>query len=206
MLRINELRLPLDHAEDALRAAIVARLAIADGDLTAYTVFRRGYDARKKTAIVLSYTIDCEVADEAAVLLQHEGDSQIRTTPDTRYRFVGQVPAGFFDGDRPRPVVVGFGPCGIFAALLLAQMGFKPIVLERGKEVRQRTKDTWGLWRKSVLNPESNVQRVTPRFGFRVCAQVGASRNDGRRNRPALSPAPPPASPYTPHTATGSPP
>jgi uncharacterized FAD-dependent dehydrogenase len=158
MLRINELRLPLDHADDALRAAIVARLAIADADLTGFTVFRRGYDARKKSAIVLSYTVDCEVSDEAAVLLQHEGDPQVRTSPDTRYRFVGQSPAHFFDGGRPRPVVVGFGPCGLFAALVLAQMGLRPIVLERGKEVRQRTKDTWGLWRQGVLNPDSNVQ------------------------------------------------
>jgi len=158
MLRITELRLPLDHAEDALRAAIVARLAVADADLKAFTVFRRGYDARKKTAIVLSYTIDCELADETAVLLQHEGDPQIRTTPDTRYKFVGHAAAGHFEGDRPRPVVVGFGPCGLFVALVLAQMGLRPIVLERGKEVRQRTKDTWGLWRQGVLNPDSNVQ------------------------------------------------
>jgi len=158
MLRITELRLPLDHAEDALRPAIVARLGIADTDLKGFTVFRRAYDARKKSAIVLIYTIDCDLADEASVLLQHEGDPQVRNTPDTGYKFAGHAPEGFFGGDRPRPVVVGFGPCGIFAALILAQMGLRPIVLERGKEVRQRTKDTWGLWRQGVLNPESNVQ------------------------------------------------
>ena len=158
MLRITELRLPLGHAEDALRPAIVERLGIADADLEGFTVFRRAYDARKKSAIVLIYTIDCDLADEAAVLLQHEGDPQVRTTPDTDYKFVGHAPDGLYAGDRPRPVVVGFGPCGLFAALILAQMGLRPIVLERGKEVRQRTKDTWGLWRQGVLNPESNVQ------------------------------------------------
>jgi uncharacterized FAD-dependent dehydrogenase len=158
MLRITELRLPLDHAEDALRPAIVERLGIADADLEGFTVFRRAYDARKKSAIVLIYTIDCDLADEAAVLLQHEGDPQVRTTPDTDYKFVGHAPDGLYAGDRPRPVVVGFGPCGLFAALILAQMGLRPIVLERGKEVRQRTKDTWGLWRQGVLDPESNVQ------------------------------------------------
>jgi uncharacterized FAD-dependent dehydrogenase len=158
MLRITELRLPLDHAEDALRPAIVERLGIADADLEGFTVFRRAYDARKKSAIVLIYTIDCDLADEASVMLQHEGDPQVRATPDTAYKFVGHAPEGFFAGDRPRPVVVGFGPCGIFAALILAQMGLRPVVLERGKEVRQRTKDTWGLWRQGVLNPESNVQ------------------------------------------------
>ncbi|ARN23225.1 NAD(P)/FAD-dependent oxidoreductase [Piscinibacter gummiphilus] len=158
MLRITELRLPLDHAEDALRPAIVERLGIADTDLKGFTVFRRAYDARKKSAIVLIYTIDCDLADEASVMLQHEGDPQVRATPDTAYKFVGHAPEGFFAGGQPRPVVVGFGPCGIFAALILAQMGLRPIVLERGKEVRQRTKDTWGLWRQGVLNPESNVQ------------------------------------------------
>ena len=158
MLRITELRLPLDHPEDALRPAIVERLGIADADLHGFSVFKRSYDARKKSAIVLIYTIDCTLADEAAVMLQHEGDVHIRTAPDTTYRFLGHAPAGFFTADRPRPVVVGFGPCGLFAALVLAQMGLRPLVLERGKEVRERTKDTWGLWRRGELHPESNVQ------------------------------------------------
>lgn len=158
MLRITELRLPLDHAEDALRPAVVRRLGIADAELVSVTVFRRGYDARKKSAIILTYTIDCELRDEAAVLAAHPGDSHIRPAPDMAYRFVGHAPVDFHAAERPRPVVVGFGPCGILAALVLAQMGLRPIVLERGKEVRQRTQDTWGLWRKSVLNPESNVQ------------------------------------------------
>lgn len=158
MLRITELRLPLDHPEDALRPAVVRRLGVADADLLAFTVFRRAYDARKKSAILLIYTIDCEVRDEAAVLAAHPADPHLKPAPDTRYRFVGHAPADFHAPERPRPLVVGFGPCGIFAALLLAQMGLRPIVLERGKEVRQRTKDTWGLWRQGVLNPDSNVQ------------------------------------------------
>jgi uncharacterized FAD-dependent dehydrogenase len=158
MLRITELRLPLDHAEDALRPAVVRRLGIADDDLVSFTVFRRAYDARKKSAILLIYTVDCEVRDPAAVLAAHPGDQHLKPAPDTRYRFVGHAPGDFFAQERPRPLVVGFGPCGIFAALLLAQMGLRPIVLERGKEVRQRTQDTWGLWRRGVLDPESNVQ------------------------------------------------
>ncbi|WP_428418292.1 NAD(P)/FAD-dependent oxidoreductase [Methylibium sp.] len=163
MLRITELRLPLNHAEDALRPAVVARLGIADAQLRDFTVFKRSYDARKKTAVVLIYTIDCELVDEASVRARLGSDPHVRPAPDTRYRFVGQAPAGFYDTSAGaaaplRPLVIGFGPCGIFAALILAQMGLRPIVLERGKAVRERTQDTWGLWRRGVLDPESNVQ------------------------------------------------
>jgi uncharacterized FAD-dependent dehydrogenase len=161
MLRITELRLPLDHAPPALRAAVLQRLGLGEAGLQGLTVFRRAWDARKKSAIVLSYTVDVELAagvDEAALLACHAGDAHIRLTPDTRYRLVGHAPADFAAAGRPRPVVIGFGPCGIFAALILAQMGLRPIVLERGKPVRERTKDTWGLWRQGLLDPESNVQ------------------------------------------------
>lgn len=155
MLRITELKLPLDHSDDELRAAIVQRLGISDEQLLGFTLFKRSYDARKKNSeLLFIYTIDLETSNEDELLRRFEGDAKIGVAPDVSYKFVGQAPAEL----PARPIVVGFGPCGIFAGLLLAQMGFKPIVLERGKEVRQRTKDTWGLWRKSVLNPESNVQ------------------------------------------------
>jgi uncharacterized protein len=155
MLRITELKLPLDHSDDELRAAIVQRLGISDEQLLGFTLFKRSYDARKKNSEMLFiYTIDLETSNEAELLRRFEDDSKVGVAPDVSYKFVGQAPSEL----QERPIVVGFGPCGIFAGLLLAQMGFKPIVLERGKEVRQRTKDTWGLWRKSVLNPESNVQ------------------------------------------------
>jgi uncharacterized FAD-dependent dehydrogenase len=150
MLRLTGLSLPLTHDEPALRAALLARLRIPARDLRGYTVFRRAYDARKKSDIRLVYTIDADVADKAAVA----DDPGIGPTPDLSYKFVAR--AG--EGGLLRPVVIGTGPCGIFAALILAQMGFRPIILERGKLVRQRTKDTWGFWRRAVLNPESNVQ------------------------------------------------
>ncbi len=155
MLRITELKLPLDHSDDELRAAIVQRLGITDEQLLGFTLFKRSYDARKKNSeLLFIYTIDLEASNEDELLRVFADDPKISIAPDVSYKFVGHATPAV----QERPVVVGFGPCGIFAGLLLAQMGFKPIVLERGKEVRQRTKDTWGLWRKSVLNPESNVQ------------------------------------------------
>ena len=155
MIRITELSLPLDHPEEALREAIVKRLAISDADLLNFTVFKRSYDARKKNSIItFIYVIDLEARNEAAILGRFADDRNLRLAPDTEYHTVGHAPAGLTE----RPIVVGFGPCGLFAALLLAQMGFKPIVLERGRDVRTRTKDTWALWRKNTLTPESNVQ------------------------------------------------
>ena len=154
MIRITELRLAIDHAPEALEAAIVRFIKITPKDLISYEVFKRSYDARKNVALAFIYTVDVSVKDEAQVLKRFAGDVHIRPSPDTRYHFIAKAPQKMDQ----RPVVIGFGPCGIFAALLLAQMGFKPIVLERGKAVRERTQDTWGLWRKNILNPESNVQ------------------------------------------------
>lgn len=155
MIRITELSLPLDHPADALRPAICKRLKIRDAELLNVSIFKRSYDARKKNSTILFvYIVDVEVVNEAALLARFSEDRNIRPAPDTGYYPVAQAPTGLSE----RPVVIGFGPCGLFAALLLAQMGFKPIVLERGRDVRRRTKDTWALWRKKTLTPESNVQ------------------------------------------------
>ena len=155
MIRITELQLPLDHPPEALRAAIIKRLKIKSAELEDFTVFKRSYDARKKsTTITFVYIIDVNVTNEAALLEKLGDDKHINPAPDTNYYPVAKAPANLSE----RPIVIGFGPCGLFAALILAQMGFKPIVLERGRDVRKRTKDTWALWRKKVLTPESNVQ------------------------------------------------
>jgi uncharacterized FAD-dependent dehydrogenase len=155
MIRLSELKLPLDHPADALPDAICTRLGIARATLKSHAVFRRGVDARRKGGIQRVYTVDVEVADEAAVLARFAGDPSVRPTPDMQYRFPVMAPAGW---EGPRPVVVGAGPCGLLAGLVLAQMGLRPIILDRGKVVRERTKDTWGLWRRSEFNPDSNVQ------------------------------------------------
>jgi uncharacterized protein len=155
VIRITELALPLDYAPEVLRAAVVRRLGIRDAELLELHLFKRSYDARKKNSGILFICIvDVKVADEAEVLRRFTRDRQISVTPDTAYYPVAKAPAALAE----RPIVVGFGPGGLFAALLLAQMGFKPIVLERGRDVRRRTQDTWGLWRKKILTPESNVQ------------------------------------------------
>ena len=153
MLRLTELKLPLDHGPGAIEAAVIAHLGLAPDELNSCTVFKRGWDARKRSAILLVYTVDIAVADEAALLARRTDDQRLRPTPDMAYKQVASAPPSF-----KRPLVIGAGPCGLFAALILAEMGFRPIILERGKVVRERTKDTWGLWRRSVLNPESNVQ------------------------------------------------
>jgi uncharacterized protein len=154
MLRLTDIRLPLDHAPDALAVSARARLKLAPDAPITVTVARRGYDARKRSAITLVYSLDVAVDDEARILADTGDVPNIRPAPDTTYRPVATGP------NKPvnRPVVIGAGPCGLFAGLILAQMGFNPIILERGTIVRQRTKDTWALWRRSVLSPESNVQ------------------------------------------------
>ncbi|MGK5049831.1 NAD(P)/FAD-dependent oxidoreductase [Janthinobacterium sp. GB4P2] len=158
MLRLNEVKLPLEHDEAALPAAILARLGIDAGDLLGFTVFKRSYDARKRSAVVLIYSLHVDVKNEAAVLARLQHDVHLMPAPDTDYKFVagGEQLAGH--STEPRPIVIGTGPCGLFVALILAQMGLRPIILERGKQVRERTVDTFGFWRKRELNPESNVQ------------------------------------------------
>ena len=154
MLRLTDIKLPLDHDEQALELAILSKLNINKEQLVSFEMFKRGYDARNNKNIQLIYTLDVDVTDQESLLATFTQDPQVRIAPDMRYKFVAQAPANLTD----RPVVVGLGPCGLFAALILAQMGFKPIVLERGKAVRERTKDTFGFWRNKPLNPESNVQ------------------------------------------------
>jgi uncharacterized FAD-dependent dehydrogenase len=154
MIRITELALPLDYPPEALRAAVLKRLQIHDADLLDVTLFKRSYDARKKSAIRFICIVDVKLRDEVAVLARFARDPQVKPAPDVSYHPVARAPATLAQ----RPIVIGFGPGGLFAALLLAQMGFKPIVLERGRDVRRRTQDTWGLWRRKVLDPVSNVQ------------------------------------------------
>jgi len=160
MLRLTEIKLPLEstpelaHPPEMIKQAILKKLGIPASDLLRFEIFKRGVDARKSHAILFVYSLDIEVKNEDKLLAKFKKDPHVNLAPDTSYHFVAQAPAN----NTERPVIVGFGPAGIFAALILAQSGFKPIVLERGKAVRERTKDTWGLWRKSKLNPESNVQ------------------------------------------------
>jgi uncharacterized FAD-dependent dehydrogenase len=156
MLRISELKLPLDHSDADLRQALLQRLGVGEDQLVDFTVFKRSYDARRKTAINLIYILDVTLKDEARVLARLSGDPHARPTPDMEYHFVAD--ASMVRPGQERPVVIGMGPCGLFVALVLAQMGMRPIVLERGKVVRERTVDTFGFWRKRKLNTESNVQ------------------------------------------------
>ena len=154
MLRLTNIILALNHQEQALEQAVLTKLAITKDQLVKINLFKRGYDARKKSNIFLVYTLDVETTCNEALLEKFKDDAQVKLTPDMQYHFVAQAPSTI----KNRPVVIGMGPCGLFAGLILAQMGFNPIILERGQDVRQRTKDTFGFWRKKILNTESNVQ------------------------------------------------
>ena len=159
MLRLTELKLPLDHDEAALPALIVKTLGITPAELAGHHIHKRSYDARKQK-LLLVYIVHVTLSNpalEEQLIALFAGHPHIGRAPDLAYYPPTQASLAT-QAQSIRPVVIGFGPCGIFAALLLAQMGFRPIVLERGKKVRERTKDTWGLWRKQVLHPESNVQ------------------------------------------------
>ena len=154
MLRLTEVKLPLDHTEADLRAAILQKLKISSHELNSFSVFKRSYDARKRDDISLVYTLDVNTPRQKQLLKQFKTNRRILPTPDTSYRYVAKAPDGFSG----RPIVIGLGPCGMFTALLLAQMGFRPIVLERGKAVHERSQDTFGFWSKRKFNPESNAQ------------------------------------------------
>jgi uncharacterized FAD-dependent dehydrogenase len=156
MLRLNDVKLPLNHTEPELKQAILDRLQIDEATLLGFTIYKRSYDARKKAHISLIYSLDLDTSDDAGILKRRKHDVHLMPSPDMEYKFVAEGVNA--DGRQPRPVVIGMGPCGLFAALILAQMGLRPIILERGKTVRERTKDTFGFWRKRELNPESNVQ------------------------------------------------
>jgi len=157
MIRLTEIKLPLNHAPEDLTTAITTKLKISAEQMASFVMFKRGYDARNKRNIQLIYTLDITLTDSELandLLVQFESDNHVKATPDTSYKYVGEAPENLIE----RPVVIGFGPCGLLAGLTLAQMGFKPIIIERGNEVRQRTKDTFGFWRQRKLNTESNVQ------------------------------------------------
>jgi uncharacterized FAD-dependent dehydrogenase len=181
MIRITELKLPLNHPVEAIEAAAAARLKIPASDLISCEVFRRAHDARNKANIMLIYSLDVEVKNESSILNLFANDKQINPTPNMDYQFVAQAPENF----TKRPLIIGAGPCGLFAALILAQMGFKPIILDRGKIVRERTKDTWKLWRQSILDPESNVQYGEGGAGTfsdgKLYSQVKDPRHLGRK-------------------------
>jgi uncharacterized FAD-dependent dehydrogenase len=186
MLRLTDLTLPLDHDDAALADAIAARLGIDASELAGFHVAKRSYDARKRGAITLIYSVDVDVPREAELLRQANaanedaGKRTVVPTPDTTYRFVAHA-----KDNALRPLVIGMGPCGLFAGLVLAQMGFRPIILERGKAVRERTRDTWGLWRNKRLDPESNVQFGEGGAGTfsdgKLYSQISDRRHHGRK-------------------------
>lgn len=185
MLRLDNIKLPLNHADPVLLDVICRRLEISAREVVNFTVFKRSYDARNKADIQLIYQINVQVGAELEKDLLGRESAACRPAPDTKYQFVTMAESVFPNETQERPIVVGFGPCGILSALLLAQMGLRPIVLERGSNVRRRTKDTWGFWRKGQLNTESNVQFGEGGAGTfsdgKLYSQVKDKRHLGRK-------------------------
>ena len=187
MLRLNEIKLPLDHKEDELAAAVASKLGVSVTELLRIAVFKRSYDARNKSNILLIYQVDVALdrATETELLAGQPDNASVGPSPDTSYHFVARANTNFPGSSQHRPIIIGFGPCGILAALLLAQMGLRPIVVERGLDVRQRTKDTWALWREGKLKTESNVQFGEGGAGTfsdgKLYSQVKDKRHLGRK-------------------------
>lgn len=186
VLRLNALKLPLDHDDEALLTAVLRRLRIPASDLLSHRVVKRSIDARKRQAIQMTYGLDLEVKGETALLRRFRGDPHLQRCPDTRYRPVARASEHWGTGGEPRPIVVGAGPCGYFAALLLAQMGFRPLLLERGKAVKERTADAFGFWRGTrPFDPESNAQFGEGGAGTfsdgKLYSQVSDPRHIGRK-------------------------
>jgi uncharacterized FAD-dependent dehydrogenase len=187
MLRLMELKLALDHTEADLATAVAGKLSIDVTELKNLSIAKRSHDARNKSNIQLIYQLDVALdpALEKVVLDAQAANSSISLSPNTIYQFVARAAPDFPLAGQERPLIIGFGPCGILAALLLAQMGLKPIVLERGRDVRRRTQDTWGLWRKRALQTESNVQFGEGGAGTfsdgKLYSQVKDKRHLGRK-------------------------
>jgi len=182
MLRITEIKLPLDHPEDALKIAILKKLGIFPKELLHYSIYKRSYDARKRDQIALVYILDVETTRDNHHLQRLIRDPHVMATPDTSYHTVARAPSVL----KMRPIVIGTGPCGLFAGLMLARMGFRPIILERGKAVRDRTADTFGFWKKKTeFNPESNAQFGEGGAGTfsdgKLYSQVRDSHHYGRK-------------------------
>ena len=181
MLRLSEVKLPIGHAEDEISAAILERLGVSADDLISYVIFKRSVDARQPAAILFSYILDVTIGDEATTLRRLKAHPHVSIAPDTSYRIVATAP----QTSSSRPVIIGMGPAGLFAGLILAQTGFRPLILERGKVVRERTRDTFGFWRGGSFNPESNVQFGEGGAGTfsdgKLYSQIKDSKHYGRK-------------------------
>lgn len=152
MLRVQQVRLSLDEQLDELPGKLIKKLSIRQEELLSWRIYRESLDARKANDVHYTYCIDCEVKNEERIVKKHMRD--VRKIQKYQYTY----PKKGLLGLKHRPVVVGFGPAGMFAALLLAQMGYRPLVIERGQCVDERVKSVERFWQTGELNTQSNVQ------------------------------------------------
>lgn len=154
MIRINQLKLPVTHTEKELYKKAAKMLRIPEEQICSLRPVRQSLDARKKSELLYIYSLDAAVSGKEEAIVRKAKNNNVIIRREQPYRF----PESGSESLKYRPVIVGFGPAGMFCGLMLARAGYRPFILERGEKVEDRTRHVEEYWNGGGLRPESNVQ------------------------------------------------